>query len=98
MRHVPKAKKHADNIGPPRRASRVSPQPAKCAANRGDCGWRWPPWRIVAGGYFLVPLTVRAFTTISTDDAYVNGHVTMVAARVPGQVIEVLVDDNNPRP
>jgi membrane fusion protein, multidrug efflux system len=32
--------------------------------------------------------------TISTDDAYVNGHVTFVAARVPGQVVSVLVDDN----
>jgi membrane fusion protein (multidrug efflux system) len=32
--------------------------------------------------------------TISTDDAYVNGHFTFVAPRVPGQVKEVLVDDN----
>jgi membrane fusion protein (multidrug efflux system) len=33
--------------------------------------------------------------TVSTDDAYVNGHVTFVAARVPGQVARVMVDDNN---
>ena len=32
--------------------------------------------------------------TVSTDDAYVNGHVTFVAARVRGQVSRVLVDDN----
>jgi membrane fusion protein (multidrug efflux system) len=32
--------------------------------------------------------------TISTDDAYVNGHVTLVAPRVAGQVMRVLVDDN----
>jgi membrane fusion protein (multidrug efflux system) len=32
--------------------------------------------------------------TVSTDDAYVNGHVTFVAPRVAGQVSEVLVDDN----
>ena len=32
--------------------------------------------------------------TISTDDAYVNGHVTFVAPRVAGQVSRVLVDDN----
>jgi membrane fusion protein (multidrug efflux system) len=32
--------------------------------------------------------------TISTDDAYVNGHVTFVAPRVSGQVSRVLVDDN----
>ncbi len=50
---------------------------------------------IVGGGYFLVPLAMRAFNTVSTDDAYVNGHVTIVAARVPGQVTDVLVDDNN---
>ena len=32
--------------------------------------------------------------TVSTDDAYVNGHVTFVAPRVSGQVSRVLVDDN----
>jgi membrane fusion protein (multidrug efflux system) len=32
--------------------------------------------------------------TVSTDDAYVNGHVTFVAPRVRGQVARVLVDDN----
>ena len=31
---------------------------------------------------------------MSTDDAYVNGHVTFVAPRVAGQVARVLVDDN----
>jgi membrane fusion protein, multidrug efflux system len=39
--------------------------------------------------------TFDALNTVSTDDAYVNGHVTYVAARVPGQVTRVLVDDNN---
>ena len=33
--------------------------------------------------------------TVSTDDAYVNGHVTLVAPRVSGQVSRVLVDDND---
>jgi len=37
----------------------------------------------------------RSWHTISTDDAYVNGHVTFVAPRVAGQVQRVLVDDNN---
>jgi membrane fusion protein (multidrug efflux system) len=32
--------------------------------------------------------------TVSTDDAYVNSHVTYVAPRVAGQVSRVLVDDN----
>jgi len=35
-----------------------------------------------------------ALNTVSTDDAYVNGHVTFVAPRVSGQVSKVLVEDN----
>jgi membrane fusion protein (multidrug efflux system) len=42
-----------------------------------------------------IPWIHQALSTVSTDDAYVNGHVTTVAARVPGQVVKVLVDDNN---
>ena len=42
-----------------------------------------------------VPWVKEALNTVSTDDAYVNGHVTFVAARVPGQVSRVLVDDDN---
>ncbi|HVP11062.1 MAG TPA: biotin/lipoyl-binding protein, partial [Phycisphaerae bacterium] len=49
---------------------------------------------LAVGAYFLVPWVVRAPTTASTDDAYVNGHVTFVAPRVSGQVTKVLVDDN----
>ncbi len=43
---------------------------------------------------FGVPWVEEMLTTASTDDAYVNGHVTFVAPRVPGQVVRVLVDDN----
>jgi membrane fusion protein (multidrug efflux system) len=46
------------------------------------------------GCYFLRPWLVTLLSTVSTDDAYVNGHVTFVAPRVAGQVLEVLVDDN----
>jgi membrane fusion protein (multidrug efflux system) len=42
-----------------------------------------------------VPWLRNALSTVSTDDAYVNGHATFVAARVRGQVTRVLVDDNN---
>ncbi len=48
----------------------------------------------VGGVYALIPTIKTALNTISTDDAYVNGHVTFVAPRVAGQVSEVLVDDN----
>jgi len=49
---------------------------------------------VIGTGYSLAPLVKTAFNTISTDDAYVNGHATFVAARVGGQVSRVLVDDN----
>ncbi|HUB44414.1 MAG TPA: HlyD family secretion protein [Acetobacteraceae bacterium] len=42
-----------------------------------------------------VPWVEVMLHTVSTDDAYVNGHVTFVAPRVPGQIARVLVDDNN---
>jgi membrane fusion protein, multidrug efflux system len=42
-----------------------------------------------------VPWIELTLNTVSTDDAYVNGHVTFVAARVSGQIARVLVDDNN---
>jgi membrane fusion protein (multidrug efflux system) len=41
-----------------------------------------------------IPIMIHALNTVSTDDAYVNGHVTFVAPRVIGQVARVLVDDN----
>jgi membrane fusion protein (multidrug efflux system) len=44
---------------------------------------------------FGVPRVIRALNTVSTDDAYVNGYVTFVAPRVSGQVVKVLVDNNN---
>ncbi len=44
---------------------------------------------------FGVPWVEKMFSTVSTDDAYVNGHVTFVAPRVAGQISRVLVDDNN---
>jgi membrane fusion protein, multidrug efflux system len=44
---------------------------------------------------FGIPYIDRALNTVSTDDAYVNGHVTFVAPRVAGQISRVLVDDNN---
>jgi membrane fusion protein (multidrug efflux system) len=42
-----------------------------------------------------IPWIRQTLNTVSTDDAFVNGHVTFVAPRVPGQVLRVLVDDNN---
>jgi membrane fusion protein (multidrug efflux system) len=63
------------------------------------------PWRkwlllavavagLAAGAYFLVPWIILTLNTVSTDDAYVNSHVTFLAPRVGGQVKKVFVDDN----
>lgn len=49
---------------------------------------------VVVGGYVLIPIVVTALNTVSTDDAYVNGHVTFIAPRVAGHVTTVLVDNN----
>jgi membrane fusion protein, multidrug efflux system len=50
---------------------------------------------LVALGIFGIPWILASLNTVSTDDAYVNGHVTLVAPRVAGQLSQVLVDDNN---
>jgi membrane fusion protein, multidrug efflux system len=50
---------------------------------------------VLAGvGIFGIPWILASLNTVSTDDAYVNGHVTFVAPRVAGQISRVLVDDN----
>src|SRR6266513_3160104 len=68
-------------------------QVPKSAARRN---WPWVVGLILVAGAATIgiPWLHRALTTVSTDDAYVNGHVTMVAPRVVGQVARVLVDDN----
>jgi membrane fusion protein, multidrug efflux system len=50
---------------------------------------------VIAGIVFGIPSIRFVLSTVSTDDAFVNGHVTFVAPRVHGQVSRVLVDDNN---
>jgi membrane fusion protein (multidrug efflux system) len=42
-----------------------------------------------------IPWVEEMLNTVSTDDAFVNGHVTFVAPRVAGQISRILVDDNN---
>jgi membrane fusion protein (multidrug efflux system) len=77
----------------------VSDQPVKPAVKLPRKHRRW---RIVVGTlvaavllFIAIPRIIRAFNTVSTDDAYVNGYVTFVAPRVSGQVTRVLVDDDN---
>jgi membrane fusion protein (multidrug efflux system) len=81
-------------------AQAAQPQAAKSAGTPRTGKRRWWVW-VAAGVLALfvliegIPWLVTALRTVSTDDAYVNGHVTFVAPRVAGQVTRVLVDDNN---
>jgi membrane fusion protein, multidrug efflux system len=43
---------------------------------------------------WLWPEIILALNTVSTNDAYVAGHVTYIASRVPGTILKVHVDDN----
>src|SRR5436190_9606394 len=78
-------------------ASLATPPAAAGRAARVVPGRRWVIWGIVAGLALATVVTwvIQSLRTVSTDDAYVNGHVTFVAPRIAGQVALVLVDDNN---
>jgi membrane fusion protein (multidrug efflux system) len=78
--------------------SAVPPQPPVATPPKGRLR-KWLLWAGIvaalgAGGYYLIPWVETELNTVSTDDAYVNGHVTYVAPRVSGKVAKVLVEDN----
>jgi membrane fusion protein (multidrug efflux system) len=50
---------------------------------------------IIAAAVYAILWIRFVLSTVSTDDVFVNRHVTFVAPRVRGQVAQVLVDDNN---
>lgn len=50
---------------------------------------------VIVAALYGIPWIRFTLSTVSTDDAFVNGHVTFVAPRVHGEVARVLVDDNN---
>ncbi len=98
--------KSADDAGPldERAASLTAPEVEAPIAQTSTqeraekrTWWMWIAGAVLALLILIeaVPRIITAFRTVSTDDAYVNGHVTFVAPRVPGQVVRVLVDDNN---
>jgi membrane fusion protein (multidrug efflux system) len=49
---------------------------------------------VLAGLGYAGYLLHYSLTHVSTDDAYVAAHIAPVSARVPGTVLEVLVNDN----
>lgn len=49
---------------------------------------------VLAGAGIGTMYYLYAQTHKSTDDAFIDGHITQIAARVPGHVVKVLVEDN----
>jgi membrane fusion protein (multidrug efflux system) len=97
---VSKAPAEATIVPPPSEAPAATAAPSNASPAKSLPRRRKWPW-VVALGFFAVvafvgiPWLRDVLTTVSTDDAYVNGHVTLVAPRVSGQVQRVFVDDNN---
>jgi membrane fusion protein, multidrug efflux system len=83
-------------------SERVSPEQGPLPPSVHPSMWRGRLLKGALGALVLaavlafgIPYIQRTLNTVSTDDAYVNGHVTFVAPRVAGQISRVLVDDNN---
>ena len=90
----------AETASPPSAGETRQPAPTSPTKAPHRPGRRWWKWIILAAVLLLllfegIPWLRQTLNTVSTDDAYVNGHVTFVAPRVAGQVARVLVDDNN---
>jgi membrane fusion protein, multidrug efflux system len=89
---------HTASSTPPGAASTTASPPAGVSAphsNRRLVRWVIVIMILAVVLYYGIPAVWKILNTVSTDDAYVNGHVTFVAARVPGQVTKVWVDDND---
>ena len=83
---------------PPQQPKAPASEPKTQAAPR----FKRPSLKLLIGGLVAlvvlivgIPRILHGLNTVSTDDAYVNSHVTFVAPRVAGQVLRVLVDDNS---
>ena len=49
---------------------------------------------VALGGFYGWRYWQKASATETTDDAFIEGHVVPISARVPGAVLKVLVEDN----
>src|ERR1700760_1905372 len=78
-------------IAPPR----PTPAPAAPAASRRGPVFKLVMTAIVAGvAWWLIGFINHGLHYEVTDDAYLTGHLPLVSSRLAGNVVEVLVTDN----
>jgi membrane fusion protein (multidrug efflux system) len=81
---------------------KVPPLPEPPPKRGFSGGWANPKvrWAVFSGAALLLLAAASLFLYYhgreSTDDAQVDGHIAPVSAKISGNVIEVLVDDNQP--
>jgi membrane fusion protein, multidrug efflux system len=80
---------------PPAAPPEIRPAPSAQVTHKRSRRLVWVAVAVVLITIVFLVWIVTTSGTVSTDDAYVNGHVTYVAARIDSQVARVLVDDNN---
>ncbi|MGN6506590.1 MAG: efflux RND transporter periplasmic adaptor subunit [Tepidisphaeraceae bacterium] len=76
-------------------ANPTAPTPVPARPRRRVWTWVILGLAVVVVLVVALPWVIASLNTVSTDDAYVSGHVTFVAPRVAGQVLQVYVEDNN---
>jgi membrane fusion protein (multidrug efflux system) len=82
--------------------SGAAPAPPAPPQNAAAKGWAHPQVRraLLGGAAVLVAVAAALFLYFrgreSTDDAQVDGHIVPVASKIYGNVVEVLVNDNQP--
>jgi len=83
-------------------ATETSPPPSRSRRERARPWFREHPFAILAAVIFLLLLIAGGIwawsyysVRESTDDARIDGHVAPVSARVAGNVIEILVEEND---
>jgi membrane fusion protein, multidrug efflux system len=89
--------------GEPKPAPRQqSKAPAPGAKSKAAPASKRPSLKLLIGGLIAllalivgIPRILHGLSSVSTDETYVNSHITFVAPRVSGQVMRVLVDHNN---
>ncbi len=84
--------------------TRVTDAPHPAFPKPPQAEHHWVRWIVIsliitaivgAGLRWGVPAVKEALDTVSTDDAFVQGHITYVSPRVEGLVTEVLVDQED---